>query len=1286
MEDLEHHNGEKDSSFETKNWFNNDDTTMDKTLEQNETMDFKSNGAHTEGNNFTTDNTVDVSNNVGNIELEQKGEQQNSGLHSKTDTDIFNENEHEQSSDRLENLNVSNNRFRIVDSESEDEEIYSRPIKKRPVRNESGNETSDSEKENKSEKHSKSKRVINKFVDSDSNDSTDIVNSIDTEETASNKVVSQLKSRFQSLIDSESEDDQEGRQDEEPLSPIIHANRTKKHKDGGSKIEKKKVSAKASAEEALKRIKSETQRLTRELKISLPYHKPKQRTLQEFLSRKNVMSVLPKAPTIAAKLKMASAIVSEILEKKEKEAEVFYKSSDEEEEEKGDVVKTHEEEMNTAYIQDTRKDNVSRKLFTEGNSVATENNEENDITNAMDVTLTESADINRENISKEPVNSECISELIEDDTSPTLIRENNLITSKSAKETDSTSAMDITLVETDENEDNNKVDANDLATMENHSEHEAIPETADVIDNEEPEVIRTVKHSNALTSAEGYAEMMKRSLEMGTDKSDDYKGLPLPKFDDLLDIEQKKTLMEMKPKLRGDPCMIIDLSDDFKPSKKGIDSLIDRFVYKHSVNKNREINNTTIQAKDKNKLVAKETIPCRVIEEDPKLNKPGARLMRLKEELKHKMALKRDEEWKQREQEMKEQEIEWNESINEEDSFAEVHSPSTESYRSEEVEPIEDDVCITKEKKKKKSAFIDYEAEISEDEIENDTDEIEDEEENEEEKLGLDEDEDEDEDSTNEQNKTFKRIIVPSDEDSRSSMVENDKDEREDNSFLRTTSLDIFRCNSDENEANVSTPQASKEQTVQTPQARSNRFNLVSPATQLTALNGYLEGETPKRGKQINDEFDSITKLIDTQDDVLDEDLIGLCSGRFPECKLGLNLAKETNVSESQLLDICSGKFNSQPNNDADLIDNLTEAPQSTQISEVKSVKKSEEQPKEATPRFNFRVLSSDEEDVAEETERSKRKAKQLYLSDDEEENGSEASSEDEEKEEEAEVEIDDEKFIDYDSDENEIVVPKKNIKQYAATFLEEEAELSESDGGEVSADEDEQDLDKLDVEDGDDEDIDETQVKNQIGKLHMRQLLDEDKREVRMLQELLFEDGDLYSESKRERKFRWKNIDKPDDNNDPMPLEDKDGVLDLSDDDDGQWRKIRYEREKFLADKASLNPEINLNNETFKIGMKIVKKRRIDETQTEDTCVETFDSKADSGMPRTMAEIINASKFGDKSRVIQTIMQRQSFLARGTESLNRLAALAKQGSAPLPSLKRKNFVFAHVDLTAENS
>lgn len=41
----------------------------------------------------------------------------------------------------------------------------------------------------------------------------------------------------------------------------------------------------------------------------------------------------------------------------------------------------------------------------------------------------------------------------------------------------------------------------------------------------------------------------------------------------------------------------------------------------------------------------------------------------------------------------------------------------------------------------------------------------------------------------------------------------------------------------------------------------------------------------------------------------------------------------------------------------------------------------------------------------------------------------------------------------------------------------------------------------------------------------YRRQLLDDDQKDVRMLKEMLFEDGDLHSDGKRQRKFQWTNL-----------------------------------------------------------------------------------------------------------------------------------------------------------------
>jgi hypothetical protein len=75
-------------------------------------------------------------------------------------------------------------------------------------------------------------------------------------------------------------------------------------------------------------------------------------------------------------------------------------------------------------------------------------------------------------------------------------------------------------------------------------------------------------------------------------------------------------------------------------------------------------------------------------------------------------------------------------------------------------------------------------------------------------------------------------------------------------------------------------------------------------------------------------------------------------------------------------------------------------------------------------------------------------------------------------------------KFVDYDSEENEVVNPSKPRELAVSEFFEDEAELSESDWD--SADEDEQGLDTLDFEEGDDEKLDQHKVKEQLDKIHM--------------------------------------------------------------------------------------------------------------------------------------------------------------------------------------------------------
>ena len=68
---------------------------------------------------------------------------------------------------------------------------------------------------------------------------------------------------------------------------------TTKQENQGSKQKEKKQSRK-SKEAAMREIYSESNRMVRESAVGLPYHRPRQRSLKEFLNRKKALpNILP---------------------------------------------------------------------------------------------------------------------------------------------------------------------------------------------------------------------------------------------------------------------------------------------------------------------------------------------------------------------------------------------------------------------------------------------------------------------------------------------------------------------------------------------------------------------------------------------------------------------------------------------------------------------------------------------------------------------------------------------------------------------------------------------------------------------------------------------------------------------------------------------------------------------------------------------------------------------------------------------------------------------------------
>ncbi|XP_072748239.1 uncharacterized protein [Anoplolepis gracilipes] len=1336
----------------------------------------------------------------------------------------------------------------------------------------------------KHKKNLKNKNV-RRVIDSESEDDTQ--NKINDFSETVDKTINITTNSYQSLIDSESEEEKEEVQDSVAFEnyDISENKSTKKEKS----IKKRKGSIRASKDEAMRQIHSETQRLMRETGISLPYHRPKQRTLQEFLNRKKVLPSLPKAPSIAAKLKMSSVIVRQVVAEKEREAELFYKSSDSEEdiqspisftatdinlkkssitckkmllidventciqesqkidisnqsihnEEKiiqdidtsisekvvsekdfnkvdypstkdqnresslltknsnnhNDGSNTLSQQIDNEYKQHLQKLGVSRKLFDtcfeseiskDSNEQKTEkiietiinsleqekcvNNEkkseismtENHISEISQVYDSEALNINRDkNLSAETIKvSDIPSNISNKEMSKTLQRDNdvtdNIVTSINS---------DDSIIIQDENvEKKDKYDKTDISSI----------LTNDTLSKTE---------NNSLT-------------EESKDSDSNEFGLPFSKFVDETLIDRKKLLANATVTLKGSPGMIIDLTSNVKSYGKGINTLLDRFFCKHVINPKKQVNDKsqeTVMQNIPNDLPIEEVLPYKLPAntDNSELNKPGAKLMRLKEDLKLHMTIKRNKEWKHKEIELREKEEKEKEEWDEEeesdyDSDGQEKVHNLESSDSGESEPEENDVYI-KDKKRSKCLFADDEAEVTDNEdsstdveetyskndivqakcnnkrssnfkcrkeqiddsaSEIETDQNEEEEVNDsaseietnqkEEVISLDTDIENESDSKDDDNSNVcKNVDVKNKKDKKpKQLIEESQDDLnitnstypESDNQLKNISININTCetqyedNSLINEkSNMPANQqdadvVTRSQINKTPLTKKSMLDFVSPITQLSVLNTPLNSSkknTIDKKEYLVDAKKSIF-MENTQSDESSEYASNVIRNKSISKKKLFDDIKEP-IDDEYLMRLCSGKFESTQKTDLDIFSEITNSksricPENSNIKQLESLEIEDEnsqdvklildedsnnsvkqtkikQASETASELKLKIVSSDDDDQLDETDTflkpRKRSVKRLHLSDSEEEESAQSSDE-ENDDMDKETE---EQYVDYDSEENEIV-PEKDIKKVAAGFLEEEAELSESDWD--SADEDEKDLDKLEYEEADDEHIDEHEMEKQLETIHktyMRQMLDEDKREVRLLQEILFEDGDLHTNGMgRERKFKWRNIDKLGSTETPQASDENDGWIDVpEDEEETKWSKLRQERDKFLEERMKCsNNEIEdeLNSQIFKFGLEALKKIKGDESQE----LYVSDNKIDSSeniepiMPRNITDLLNGPNTGKKSQTIYNVIKKRSLLARGEESLAKIASLAKQGDSASHTINARNFVFQYIN------
>lgn len=313
-----------------------------------------------------------------------------------------------------------------------------------------------------------------------------------------------------------------------------------------------------------------------------------------------------------------------------------------------------------------------------------------------------------------------------------------------------------------------------------------------------------------------------------------------------------------------------------------------------------------------------------------------------------------------------------------------------------------------------------------------------------------------------------------------------------------------------------------------------------------------------------------------------DDDLMALCSGQFAIPKTqSIPISQLAGLSEfKDLLD--TDDFVSQV---PERVEETPKIPDVTEPSQIESEPIVESKLPDKNEIRKLLESSDDESNEPEKVKTKKKKKKRKHVklgfSDDESDAENQLREDflDDEilEEEEEEIPANDEVLIDYDSEENEIevkVTNKQRLKM-AGDYFENEAELSESEWG--SADEDEKGMDNYEKDLADEEQFDQAQLREEVGRIHARKLMDDDLKKVKKIQDLLFEDEENDGIG-RERKFRWKN------QAEGFTLEDENAQdgdnlenADAEDESEVMWRRMRHEREVLINEQSQ-----KIENETM--------------------------------------------------------------------------------------------------------
>ncbi|KAM3830286.1 claspin [Vipera latastei] len=267
-----------------------------------------------------------------------------------------------------------------------------------------------------------------------------------------------------------------------------------------------------------------------------------------------------------------------------------------------------------------------------------------------------------------------------------------------------------------------------------------------------------------------------------------------------------------------------------------------------------------------------------------------------------------------------------------------------------------------------------------------------------------------------------------------------------------------------------------------------------------------------------------------------------------------------------ELLNLCSGKF---PSQDSPL--------QASSATAKLKKRRMEEAGAEPLSLFSS-SFPTESREVEEEEEEEEFGEFQLLTDDhpfDSEEEDEKSEEEEEEEENDQEEEGGDE--LEFDDDEEEVLKRRKGRKNKfnLQDFMEDEAELSGSEGGS----EDEYDGEELNEYEEDV--LDEVlpadgELHDQVNKIHRKMMLDDDKRQLRLYQERYLLDGDLHNDGPgRMRRFRWKNIDDlPEGDAFHRDADSGDENESHLEETEAKWRKERFEREQWFREQSTKGEE----------------------------------------------------------------------------------------------------------------